>query len=336
MAQKIYNWGIIGPGKIARKFADGLQLLPNACLHAVASTVLERAQAFAANYQCPNAFGSYQALMDCPDLDIVYIATPHVKHYEHTMLCLNHGIPAVCEKPFSMSMAQTKAMVDLARTKKVFLMEALWTLFMPSMAAAVDMAASGVVGDIHSAKADFGFYAPYNKASRLFDPQLGGGSLLDIGIYPILFFQRLFGKPSAENIQAAAVFTPDGVDESCVFTFKYPDNRLAFGHSTVAADTPIEAIIFGTKGRIHIHSRFHHAQQVSVFRHENGPEPEVYHFPYEGWGYHFEAAHVMDCLDAGKTESDLLPLSFTMDLAETLATVSDKIGLKYPEALLKL
>ena len=323
------NWAIIGPGKIAKKFADDLQLLPNAKLYAVASSSLERAQDFAQHYNCPHAFGNYTDMLQLPGIDIVYIATPHTLHYEHTMLCLRSGVSVLCEKPFSMHPDQTREMIALAKSKKLFLMEALWTLFNPAYNKALELARSGAIGTIHSAQADFSFHAPYQAQSRIFNPALGGGGLLDIGIYPALFFLDLLGNPCAADVQASATFTRDGVDETCIFSFKYPNNQLAWGHCSIAADTPITATIYGSEGRIQLHSRFHHPQQLTL--HQKLTETATtFDMPYEGWGYQFEAAHVMECLAAGATESPRLPLSFTQDLTDTLHIILDKIGLKYP------
>lgn len=327
---KQYNWGIIGPGRIARKFADDLKRLPNARLHAVASTSAERAAAFAAEYDAPHFFGRYEDIVRCPGLDVVYVATPHVLHTENTLLCLEHGIPVLCEKPFAMNSADARRMVASAHRNRVFLMEAVWTRFIPAVNHALELAGNGEIGTVHTVKSDFGFRLPFDPAHRIFNKALGGGSLLDIGIYPAFLSLLLFGKPAPEDVQATATFTSTGVDESCVFTFRYPGNSLALGHSTVAATTPVEAWLFGTEGTIHLHSRWHHTDRLTVSRYEGkGEVKRDLHIPYEGWGYSFEAAHVMECLEKQMLESDLLPLDFTLDLAETLDTIREKIALEY-------
>ncbi len=327
---RTFNWGIIGPGRIARKFADDLRTLPNARLHAVASTSAERASAFAGEYGAPHAFGSYAELVNCPGLDVVYIATPHVMHAEHTLLCLEHGIPVLCEKPFAMNLAEARRMVHTAHRQRVFLMEALWTRFIPAMDHALNLIAEGEIGEVHTVKSDFGFRMPFDPQSRLYNKSLGGGALLDIGIYPALLNLLVFGKPEAEDVQAAATFTTTDVDESCVFTFQYPGNRLAISHATVAAITPVEASIYGTEGTIYLHPRWHHAQQLTISRYEGREEKKrTVDLPYSGWGYAFEAAHVMDCLEKELLESTLLPLDFTLDLVETLDIIREKIGLEY-------
>ncbi len=330
MSTRIFHWGIIGPGRIARKFADDLRTLPNARLHAVASTSAERARAFADAYGAPHAFGQYADLLDCPGLDVVYIATPHALHAEHALLCLERGLPVLCEKPFAMNLAEARRMVAAAHRHRVFLMEALWTRFIPSMDLALTLIAEGEIGEVHTVKSDFGFKMPFDPHSRLYNKALGGGSLLDIGIYPALLNLLVFGKPAPEDVLAAAAFTATDVDESCAFTFQYPGNRLALAHSTLAANTPVEANLYGTEGTIYLHPRWHHSQRLTISRYAGREEEKrIVDLPYTGWGYAFEATHVMECLEKEMLESDRLPLDFTLDLVETLDIIREKIGLEY-------
>jgi len=327
---KTFNWGIIGLGRIARKFAADLNQLPNARLHAVAATASDRAQAFAQEFGATHAYGRYEDILNCPDLDVAYIATPHALHAETALLCLEKGIPVLCEKPFAMNRQEAVRMINAAHRNRAFLMEALWTRFIPAVDYALALVAQGAIGDVHTVKADFGFHMPFDPHSRVFNKSLGGGSLLDIGIYPALLALFVFGKPLPEHIQAAASFTSTEVDESCAFILDYPDKRLALGHSTIAANTPVEAWIYGTEGSIHLHPRWHFTKKVSVSQYEGNSElKRDMEFPFEGWGYHFEAAHVMECLAAGRLESDLVPLDFTLDLVETLDVIRERIGLEY-------
>jgi predicted dehydrogenase len=328
--ERVYNWGILGMGKIARKFADDLRLLPNARLHAVASASLDRAQDFAAAYDVPHAYGTYEEIVECPDLDIVYVATPHALHFTCAMLCLSCRIPVLCEKPFAMNAHEARKMIELAHNNQVFLMEALWTCFMPSFQRALELAESGAIGTVHTVKSDFGFKLPLDPNSRLFNKTLGGGALLDIGIYPVMLAMRVFGKPDALHIQAAATFTETEVDDTCVFTFQYPEKRIALGHATVAANTPVEAWILGTEGSIYLHPRWHHTAQLTIAQYQDrAEETREEYFPYAGWGYHLEAQHVMECLEKGLQESPIVPLQFTLALAETLDAIREKVGLAY-------
>ncbi len=324
------NWGIIGLGKIARQFADDLRLLPNARLHAVASTSQERAAAFAAEFGATHVYSRYEDIVHCPDLDVVYVATPHPFHCENTLLCLENGLPVLCEKPFAMNMAEARRMVGAARRNRVFLMEALWTRFIPAIEQVFQMVEQGEIGELHTIKADLGFKMPFDRASRVFDKNLGAGSLLDLGIYPALLALSFFGKPEAENICAAATFTTTDVDESCAFTFQYPRGRLALGHSTIAANTSLGAHLYGTEGTIFLHPRWHHTQKITVSHYEGRQESfRELDIPYIGRGYSYEAAHVMQCLENELFESETLPLDFTLDLVETLDAIREKVGLVY-------
>jgi predicted dehydrogenase len=324
------RWGIIGLGKIARKFAEDLRSLPGAELHAVASISSERAASFAREFDVPNVFHRYEDLACCSGLDVVYIATPHPMHFPNTMLCLEQGIAVLCEKPFSMNFREAQAMASKAAEKKVFLMEALWSTFVPAVSKAIEMARSGQIGELKMLRADLGFHNEYRANSRLFDLGLGGGSLLDLGIYPVWLALKVFGKPSDAQISTAASFSPSGSDETCVFTFNYGNGRVFIGHSTVAVTTGLEAQIFGEKGNIRLHPRWHHTQKLTLTLQDgqNSTQEDI-NLPYQGHGYAFEAAHVMECIGSGYLESPLHPLRDSLDLVETLDTIRQKIGLVY-------
>ncbi len=322
---KKYNWGIIGLGKIAHKFAQDLAKGKNMRLHAVASRSLDKAQAFADQYGAGYAYGSYEELVNCPDLDVVYIATPHTLHCENTLFCLEAGIPVLCEKPFAMNRQQVEKMISKAQEKNTFLMEAFWTRFMPTTVKALELIEQGEIGEVLAVKADFGFRPVFNPTGRLFDPQLGGGSLLDIGIYPVFLALLLLGKP--QEIQAMANIGNTGVDVDCGILFKYLGGRMAHLHSTILADTKTEAFIYGEKGTIHIHTQWHAPSWFTLIK--EGERPQNFNFDYFSNGYHYEAEEVVRCLVAGKKESDLLPLSFSMDLIELLDAIREKAGIQY-------
>lgn len=324
------TWGIIGTGKIAQKFADDLRLAPGAVLGAVASRTRERAQTFADRYGAARAFDRFEDLAACEEVDVVYIASPHTAHFEHTMCCLRHGKAVLCEKPFAMNAQQAAAAFQLAREKKVFLMEALWTLFIPGVRAALEYAQNGGIGRVHTVKSDFGFFSPYDADFRLFNPRLGGGALLDIGIYPVLWALAVLGAPPETGIHCAGTLTRDGVDETCAFTFHYPDQRLAMGHASIAANTPIEAFIYGDQGQIRLHPRWHHTQEITIERLHAAPE--TLRFPFEGWGYHFEAVHVMECLAAGSLHSPVVGPDLTLSLSACMDRMLEQMGVRYEES----
>ncbi|WP_018617866.1 Gfo/Idh/MocA family protein [Spirosoma luteum] len=319
------RWGILGPGRIAHKFAQDLLTVPDAQLYAVASTDQQRANEFAETYSIPHAFGSYEQLLTLPDLDIVYVATPHVKHHENVLMLLNGGVAVLGEKPFAMNSEQVREMVETAREKKVFLMEALWSRFMPGIRQALELSQSGAIGKVVSVKADFGFKAPFVPDNRLFNKELGGGSLLDIGIYPLFLSYLILGKPT--TIKASAIFGTTGVDEQCGMVLTYADGQLALLDSTLLADTDCIGLIQGETGQIRIHSRFHENKGVTLIQAEQ-PE-KSFDFDRETHGYDYEAQHVMQCLTEGKTESPFWSLDDSLNLMELLDKIRAEAGIVY-------
>ncbi|MEM1123613.1 MAG: Gfo/Idh/MocA family oxidoreductase [Bacteroidota bacterium] len=327
MPNKI-KWGIIGPGKIATKFATDLATLPDAELYAVASRNLEKAQTFAKTLGFQKAFGSYEAMLQDPDLEVVYVATPHVFHYQNTRLCLQHKKAVLCEKPLSINAKEVKEMLAIAKANDVFLMDALWTLCLPHILKTKAIVESGQLGKLVSVKADFGFNATFDPNGRLFDRDLGGGSLLDIGIYPAMLALLLLGKP--KKITAAAHLGSTKVDEDCAVFLDYGNGQTANLHSTLVARTPTEAYIYCEKGYIYIPTQFHKpVEQITILRYEN-LEREHLHFEKTTIGYSYEAAEVMRCLQVGKNESDLVSHQFSLDLMELLDEIRVQIGLVYP------
>ncbi|MGF7215763.1 putative dehydrogenase [Spirosoma lacussanchae] len=319
------RWGILGPGRIAHKFAQDLLTVPDAQLYAVASTDQQRADAFAAQYGAPHALDSYEGLLTLPDLDVVYVATPHVKHYENVMMLLNGGISVLGEKPFAMNSQQVQTMVETARSKSVFLMEALWSRFMPVLLRAKQLADDGAIGTVTGVRADFGFAAPFTPEGRLYNKALGGGSLLDIGIYPLFWSYLILGMPA--SIKASATFGTTGVDEQCGMVLTYPNGELALLDSTLRTKTPCEAFIHGTDGQIRVHGRWHETEGLTLVR--NGHEPETFTATRSTFGYEYEAQHVMQCLRDGRTESPLWSLTDSLNLMSLLDSVRAEAGIVY-------
>lgn len=319
------RWGILGPGRIAHKFAADLLTLPDAKLWAVASTDAGRAAEFAGQYNIPHHYGRYEDLLTCPDLDVVYVATPHVLHHENALMLLNGGIAVLGEKPFAMNAEQVQQMVDTARQRGVFLMEALWSRFMPALQLVEEKLKSGAIGPVTLLKADFGFPAPFLPDKRLFNKSLGGGALLDIGIYPLFLAYWLMGMP--DRIEATATFGETGVDEQCAILLHYADGRLAVLDSTLRAKTQCEAYIYGPDGHLHVPTRWHETQSLTVA--PNDREPETISFARETFGYTYEAQHVMDCLRDGRTESPLWSLTDSLNLMQLLDTVRSRAGIVY-------
>ncbi|MEY3369317.1 MAG: hypothetical protein RI973_2472 [Bacteroidota bacterium] len=321
------NWGIIAPGRIARKFAHDLQLAEGARLHAVASRSLERARAFAGEFGAHHAYGSYEEMLDCPDLDVVYVASPHSGHLEHTLMCLEQKIPVLCEKPLAMSAGQARRMVEAARANGTFLMEAIWTRFIPAFEEALELLNGGIIGPLRTIRADFGFRAEFPPEHRVFNLALGGGSLLDVGIYPVYLALQCWGRP--ETVKAVASFGQSGADESCAMLFGYGDGRLAILDSSIAVHTSTEAWIYGERGTMHLPARFHHPTKIAV----SYPDKPTEYFghPYVGFGYYHEIMEVGACLRAGERESRKLPLDFSLQLMELMDEVRVQAGIDYQD-----
>jgi predicted dehydrogenase len=325
---KTIKWGILACGRIAKKFAADLQFVEGAELVAVASRSLERAEAFAKEFPAKHVLGSYEALVALEDVDVIYVASPHSHHYEHTLLCLNHGKAVLCEKAFAINSKQAEEMVALARSKKVFLMEALWTRFLPHYLKVREMIGNGELGDLKGVIANFGFKPQEPVPQRLFDPALGGGALLDIGIYPVFLAQSLLGVP--DDITAHMNPAPSGVDEQCSIQFKYENGMSANLFATLASNLETDADIFGTAGRIRLTSRFY--EPSATIQYYPGQVESRTLVPLErepGFGYQFEARHVGECLRQGLTESPVWGLEETLSLMKTLDKIRFAMGLVY-------
>ena len=319
------HWGILGAGVIAHKFAEGLKQVQNAELIAVGSRNKEKAAEFASKFNLPQSFGSYEELVASPEIDVIYIATPHPFHCEHTLLCLENNKAVLCEKPLAMNAIEVEKMIAKAKEKNLFLMEALWTRFLPSILKTEELIQSGAIGEIIYLKSDFGFKSDFNPEGRLFNKKLGGGSLLDIGIYPVFIALLLLGEP--EEITAEAFLGSTQVDESISIINKYKQGAMAMLHSTLLANTPIETEIAGTTGQIRIHRKWHNPTFLTYT--PNQGEAQEFRFEYKGNGYEYEAQEVTNCLLAGKTHSDLLPLAFSEKLIKQLDTIRGICKIEY-------
>jgi predicted dehydrogenase len=326
---RTYNWAIIGCGRIAEKFAADLALLPNARLYAAASRSLDKAQAFATKLGFDKAFGSYEAMVADPDVDIVYVATPHAFHREHTVLSLDHHKAVLCEKAFAINAHEAQAMIACARRNDTFLMEAFWTRFQPSYQYAMQIVESAALGPLKLVRSDFAFRANADPAKRLYNVDLGGGSLLDIGIYPVFMALTALGKP--DRIQTMAAFSPTGSEESIVMSFEYPQGRMASLISSFASSSPTEAEYWFERGYVRLNRKFNTPTSVTI-QEDGKPEATVTFAQGAGSGYELEAAHVMACLDAGRKESPLLPLSFSLQMMDLLDRIRHSAGIVYPRS----
>jgi predicted dehydrogenase len=320
------RWGILSTGNITKQFARGLAALPDAQLLAVGSRSRESANAFGDMFGVERRYASYEELASDPDIDAIYIGTPHPFHKENSLLCLSHGKAVLCEKPFAINAQQAQEVISYARQKRVFLMEAMWTRFMPIMVRLRELLAEGVIGEVRMINADFGFRARPNPEHRLFNPALGGGALLDVGIYPLSLASMILGQP--DRITSMAHLGETGVDENDAIILGYPGGALAVLTTAIRTLTPMEVVLNGTDGRITIHSRWWCPNRMTVEIY--GKEKTEIEMPYAGNGYNYEAAEVARCLRAGLLESSVMPLDETLALMQTMDKIRAQWGLTYP------
>ena len=329
---KTIRWGILGAGRIARKFASDLKLVEAAELIAIGSRTKQSAEEFNQDFPVKYLHDSYEALAQNPEVDVVYIATPHNLHYENTLLCLRHNKAVLCEKPFAMNLRQSKEMIDFAKEKKLFLMEALWTKFHPHYIKTMEMIGQGQLGEIKAVLVNFGFKPMPPIPARLFDPALGGGTVMDIGIYNVFMAMSVLGKP--DHIDAVMTPAATGVDEQCAITFRYNNGGLAQLFSTFSSNLATEAEICGIAGRIRLTSRFYEPSSTLEYYKDRVDSREVIPVHKEqGFGYQYEARHVNDCLRRGLTESPVITFTDTLLLMETLDKIRAIAGIHYPADL---
>ncbi len=320
-----YKWGIIGPGKIANKFAVALGLAEGAILEAVASRDAERAKDFATKFGAARFYSSYEELVADPSIDAVYIATPHGYHCEHALLCLQNGKAVLCEKPMALSNRQVQMMVDASRGNNAFLMEAMWTRWLPLMDKVSELIQSGRLGTVKHIRADFGFKAAFDPESRLYNLALGGGSLLDIGVYPLFLVLYLLGEP--DTIRAAAHLAPTGADETCQALFQYADGRSAVIASTLACQTSITAEIAGTEAMIRIPGPWYKNDRLMLER--KGEEPQTFLLTPMVNGFEYEIIETMRCLDKGLIESPGMSHSFSLGMSRIMDIIRSQCGVVY-------
>jgi predicted dehydrogenase len=361
MSQAI-RWGILGTGFVAGEFTKGLLTLKDARLLGVASRTKANAQAFADIFKVERVYDSYQELIQDPDLDVIYIATPQETHRDLAILCLEAGKPILCEKPFTLNIQEAKEVIDLARQKQLFCMEAMWMRFMPLMQEVKAIIDRGEIGEVKMLMADFGNPVEYNPNNRFFNPQLGGGALFDRGVYCLSLAYYLLGAPSAMVSQAAIGDT--GVDEQSSVILNYPQGKLAVLSQSLRNYTPGEAIVMGTKGKIRIHELFIKPEKITVTKfsvltqsYSSAIQPPSFKQklvsaakqnslikrayislsgllksqqgivqPVAGNGYNYEAAEVMNCLRNKQLESKIMPLDETLQIMEAMDKIRSQWG----------
>jgi predicted dehydrogenase len=326
MTQTAVRWGILAPGRIARKFAAGLREAEGAELVAVGSQEIGRARAFAALFDIPRAHGSYAELAADPGVDAVYIGSPHARHEAHTTLCLQAGKHVLCEKPLALNAAQARRMIEVARDRDRVLMEALWTRFLPALRGAREQVAGGVLGDLRMVQADFGFRAAYDPADRLFAPDLGGGALLDIGIYPLNLAYLFCGPP--REIHTLGTLGATGVDEEGAIVMRHEEGRISLLSCSLRTATPGRAHLLGTRRSLTLECPWWGATRFTL--HEPGGGDEVFEFAHRGGGYAHEAEAFMELIRSGRRDSETMPSAESLAILETMDEIRRRWGVRYP------
>jgi len=320
-----FKWGVLGPGGIAKAFAEDLKKLDGHSIAAVGSRTLSNAQSFAETYG-GTAYGSYEELVADPQIDAIYVATPHPAHKDNVILALNAGKPVLCEKPFAVNALEAQQMVDAAAKNSVALMEAMWARFLPHYAKVREIIASGVLGKIHTIQADHGQRLADQNIPRLVEPSLAGGALLDLGIYPVSFAHMILGNPS--KITSTAVLTDKGVDAQTSMIFDYADGAQAVLNTTMIEQTPCRAVVAGLNGWLEIDRTFYNPASMRVIL--NDGSVTQYPSSYQGHGLREQAEVFKQLVTSGQQQSQILNWQDTVDIMKTLDQVRTQIGLKYP------
>ncbi|MEW2255231.1 Gfo/Idh/MocA family oxidoreductase [Streptomyces sp. NPDC047869] len=329
MGQRSVRWGILATGGIAAAFAADLVDLPDAEIVAVASRRREPAEAFAERFGVTRAYGDWESLAADPDIDVVYVATPHAAHRAAAGLCLTAGRNVLCEKAFTLNAREAGELVALAKEHDRFLMEAMWMYCNPLVRRLKALVDDGAIGEVRTVQADFGLAGPFPAAHRLRDPELGGGSLLDLGVYPVSFAQLLLGEPDA--VAASAVLSAEGVDLQTGALLSWESGALASLHCSIAGGTGTTASVTGSLGRIDIPTGFFHPERFVL--HRDGRDSEEFTAdPADGprTSLRHEAAEVMRALRAGERESPLVPLDGSLAVMRTLDAIRERTGVRYP------
>jgi len=317
--------GVLGSGRMARSFATGLRETDKATLVAVGSRNMDTAKRFADDFGgSPHA--TYEALADDQNVDLVYIATPHAMHSEHCLMCLDAGKAVLCEKPFAINAEQTRAVIERARKNKLFVMEAMWTRFLPAVRLLRELLAAEKIGEPNLLLAGGAFMPEYDPDFYLFRPDLGGGVLLDAGVYLVSMASMVFGPP--EQTLATGTIGEYGVDDHDAMLLRHSNQAIANLYVSLKAKASPDFTIYGERGHIYAHPPVFAPSKLTVS--VDGEADEVIELPISGNGYHYQVEEIARCMAAGKTQSDVMPLDETLQIMETMDEVRRQLGLRYP------
>jgi predicted dehydrogenase len=330
------RWGILGAGNIAAKFTQDTQTLADHKIVAVGSRETAKSEAFGAKFAIPNCHASYEALATDPDVDVIYVATPHNFHKEHCLLALNAGKHVLCEKPFTLNLDEANDVIATAAAKNLFLMEGMWSRCFPAWVKVRQLVREGAIGKPRMMTTDFGFKGGntgedgklegINPEGRLYNLNLAGGALMDVGVYTVSLAQLILGDP----IKATGLATVGntGVDENTGMLLQFANGEIAALSTSLQINTTHTATILGTGGKIEVHAPCWVPRAITVYK--NGEAPETIDFPFEHGGFQFEAAHVAECLRAGKIQSDISSWSDTQAVMRALDAIRHSVGVQYP------
>lgn len=321
------KWGILAIGTIAAKFADTVNRMgDDHTLAACASRSKEKAADFAHRFAIPRAYDSYEAMMNDPEVEAVYIATPNNLHYENCLLCLNAGKHVLCEKPFTVSRREGEQLFALAREKGLFLMEAFWIRFLPALQKMKELIDSGAIGDVVWARSDYGFISKGARKDRKFDSTLAGGALLDIGIYNLGFMRMVMGDAQPESFDSSFHISSYGTDDFSTILLRYPGRKSAVVTTAIGMDMPRHAAIYGTKGAIFLED-FQHAEKLTL--RVDGEDPVLFDLPREINGFEYQIREAAQCVAAGRVSSDILKPEDTLDILELMEQIRRSWGMKF-------
>lgn len=327
MTTRKIRWGILGTGHIAHQFVQDLRLIPDAQVLAVGSRTRERAEAFGAEFGIPHRHAGYEGLAADAEVDIVYVATPNALHRENMLMCLEAGRAVLCEKPFTLNAAEAEEVLTVARAQRRFVMEGMWTRFFPAWRQVREWLADGKIGEARLVKADVCFRRPFDPARRNYVLNLGGGALLDLGVYPLALAQMVFGAEPV-GITGCAAIGVTGVDEQSGYLLRYAGGQMALLGASLQTEAGQQAEIAGTLGRIVVPHPWSRPERADLFR--QGDEGQTFESPRTGRGFVYEAQEAMLRLREGECESPWMSWADTLQIMQTADTLRRTWGLRYP------
>jgi len=334
MSAEYFHWGILGPGRIAYSFADGVRVVLGADVYAIGSRSQERAKSFAEYYSAPKAYDSYEALVNDPDVDAVYIATPHRFHFENAMLCLNAGKPVLCEKPLTVNAAQARTLFEAARAKNLFLMEGMWSRYFPLYQQVRQWVDAGEIGTIRLITSTFGSRVPRNLEDRLLNHDLAGGALLDIGVYNVALSQWILGGKNPVSFTAYSNLGETNVDELTSVSLAYDDGSVSQFTCTLQAPCGNDIFIYGTQGHIHVHPPIWASTRATLVKlgpatQEGAVQELTVTLPFRSSGFEYEIEDAMHCIRLGQLESPSMTHADTLANLDLMDQIRARVGLKY-------